>query len=255
LSAVWKRIMILSNALTIAARVVRQIVRDRRTIVIILVVPLVIMTIIRYSFPDELRVMLDNAYPPLLATMGLLFSFLLTGISFLRERSQGTMERMMASPVSRLDMVVGYLLGFFVLALIQILVVVLFTIYGLDANYAHGSLWRICIFQMVVVTVGVNLGIFISAFARNEFQMVQFIPLIIFPQILLCGIIWPIDQMDEILQWIAKFLPLKYAVNGMTDIMHVGQSLLDVGYEIGILAAFAVVISFLAAMTLRRGAA
>jgi len=247
--------MIPSNALTIAARVVRQIVRDRRTIVIILVVPLVIMTIIRYSFPDELRVMLDNAYPPLLATMGLLFSFLLTGISFLRERSQGTMERMMASPVSRLDMVVGYLLGFFVLALIQILVVVLFTIYVLDANYVQGSLWRICIFQMVVVTVGVNLGIFISAFARNEFQMVQFIPLILFPQILLCGIIWPIDQMDEILQWIAKFLPLKYAVNGMTDIMQIGQSLLDVGYEIGILAAFAVVISFLASMTLRRGAA
>lgn len=247
--------MIPHNAVTIAARVVRQIVRDRRTIVIILVVPLIIMTIVRYSFPDEQRVMLDTAYPPLLATMGMLFSFMLTGISFLRERSQGTMERMMASPVSRADMVVGYLLGFFVLALLQILVVVLFTIYALDANYAQGSLWRICVFQMVVVTVGVNLGIFISAFARNEFQMIQFIPLILFPQILLCGIIWPIDQMDNILQWIAKFMPLKYAVTGMTDIMQMGQGLIDVGFEIGILAAFAVVISFLAAMTLRRGAA
>ena len=136
-----------------------------------------------------------------------------------------------------------------------ILVVVLFTIYVLDAYYAQGSVWRICIFQILVVTVGVNLGIFISTFARNEFQMVQFIPLIIFPQILLCGVIWNVEHMHTALQWIAKFLPLKYAVNGMQDIMIQGQGLIDVGYEIGILAAFAVVISFLAAMTLRRGAA
>lgn len=250
----WKKEMSLSNTLSIALRVVRQLVRDRRTIVIILVIPLVIMTLVRYSFPGESS-LLDNAYPPLLATMGLLFSFMLTGISFLRERSQGTMERMMASPVSRFDMVVGYLLGFFILALIQILVVVIFTIYALGAYHAPGALWRICIFQIIVVTVGVNLGIFISAFARNEFQMVQFTPLIIFPQILLCGVIWPVDQMSTALQWIAKFLPLKYAINGMTDIMLRGQGLLDVGYEIGILAAFAVVISILAALTLRRGAA
>jgi len=105
-----------SNTLSIALRVVRQLVRDRRTIVIILVIPLVIMTLLRYSFPGESS-LLNSAYPPLLATMGLLFSFMLTGISFLRERSQGTMERMMASPVSRVDMVVGYLLGFFILAL------------------------------------------------------------------------------------------------------------------------------------------
>jgi ABC-2 type transport system permease protein len=246
--------MIPHNAVTIAARVVRQIVRDRRTIVIILVVPVVIMTLVNYSFPKESHA-LDGAYPALLATMGLLQSFLITGISFLRERSQGTMERMMASPASRLDMVIGYLLGFFVLALVQTLVVVLFTIYVLDAYYAQGSVWRICVFQMVVVTVGVNLGIFISAFARNEFQMVQFIPLILFPQILLCGVIWDVAQMHTALQWIAKFLPLKYAVSAMQDIMLQGQSLIDVGYEIGILAAFAVVISFLAAMTLRRGAA
>jgi len=246
--------MIPSNAVTIAARVVRQLVRDRRTIALILVVPMVIMTLVRYSFPEESHA-LDYAYPPLLATMGLLFSFLLTGISFLRERSQGTMERMMASPVSRLDMVVGYLLGFFVLALIQTLVVVIFTIYVLHADYAQGSVWRICVFQMVVVTVGVNLGIFTSAFARNEFQMVQFIPLIIFPQILLSGVIWDVGQMHTALQWIAKFLPLRYAVDGIREIMLQGQGLLDVGYEIGILAAFAVIISALAALTLRRGAA
>jgi len=244
----------LSNALTITARVARQLVWDRQTIALIMIMPVVIMTLIRYSFPEESHV-LGYVYTPLLATMGLFFSYLLTGMSFIRERSQGTMERMMASPVSRLDMVVGYLLGFFVLALIQTLVVVLFTIYVLHADYAEGSVWQICVFQMVGVTVGVNLGIFLSSFARNEFQMVQFIPLVIFPQILLCGVIWPVDQMSTALQWIAKFLPLKYAVNGMSDIMLKGQSLLDVGYEIGMLAAFAVVFSILAAFTLRRGAA
>ncbi|MEA1958473.1 MAG: ABC transporter permease [Chloroflexota bacterium] len=243
--------MLLSNALTIAGRVIRQLVRDRRTLGLIIIVPLVVMTIIGYSFPGEQSV-LDNIAPALLAMLALFFGFLLTGISFLRERSQGTMERLMASPVSRLDMVIGYLLGFFVFALTQTLIILLFTIYVLDVNYS-GDLWQIFIFQLFVITVAVNMGIFISAFARNEFQMVQFIPLIILPQTFLCGVIWPIEQMHNALQWIAKFLPLTYGVDGMREIMIQGQSLLDVGFEIGILTAFAVAMSILAALSLRRG--
>lgn len=239
------------NALPIAGRVVRQLVRDRRTFALILIVPLVVMTLISYSFPED-KAMLSIYAPALLATLALFFSFLLTGISFLRERTQGTMERMMASPVSRLDMVLGYLLGFFTFALTQSLIVLLFTIYLLDVTYL-GDLWQIFVFLIFIVTMAVNLGIFASAFARNEFQMIQFIPLIIFPQVFLCGVIWPVDQMHEALQWIAKFLPLKYAVDGMQGIMIKGQTLLDVGLELGILIAFAVVISTLAAITLRRG--
>jgi len=218
--------------------------------VLIVLVPLVVMTLIGLSFPEGN--ILDYIAPALLATMALFFSFLLTGISFLRERSQGTMERLMASPVSRLDIVVGYLFGFFIFALLQTLIVVLFTIYVLDVRY-YGDLWQIFIFQIVIITTAVNLGIFISTFARNEFQMVQFIPLILFPQIFLCGVIWPIEQMPDYLQWLSAILPLTYAVDGLRGIMLSGKSLIDMGVELAVLVGFAILISILAAVTLRRG--
>ena len=239
------------RAMTIAVRVVNQIVRDPRTLALILVVPLVVMTLIGLSFPEE--DVLDYIAPALLVTLALFFGFLLTGISFLRERSQGTMERLMASPVSRLDIVVGYLLGFFVFAFIQTLIVLLFTIYVLDVNYA-GELWQIFIFQIVVIVVAVNLGIFTSTFARNEFQMVQFIPLIIVPQVFLCGVIWPVEQMPDYLQWISSALPLTYAVDGLRGIMLSGDGLADVATELAVLAGFAAGTSVLAAVVLRRGA-
>lgn len=239
-----------SQAFTIAARVVRQLIRDRRTMALILIVPLVVMTLIGLSFPESH--VLDYIAPALLATLALFFGFLLTGISFLRERSQGTMERLMASPVSRLDIVIGYLFGFFIFALVQTLIILLFTIYVLDVTY-HGDLWQIFVFQIAVIAGAVNLGIFISTFARNEFQMVQFIPLIIIPQIFLCGVIWPVEQMPDYLQWLSTILPLTYAVDGLRDIMLNGKSLIDVGVELAALVGFAVAISIVAAITLRRG--
>ena len=216
---------------------------------LILIVPLVVMTLIGLSFPESS--VLDYIAPALLATLALFFSFLLTGISFLRERSQGTMERLMASPVSRIDIVIGYLFGFFIFAFTQTLIILLFTIYVLNVNY-YGDLWQIFAFQLVVITGAVNLGIFISTFARNEFQMVQFIPLIILPQVFLCGVIWPVEQMPDYLQWLSVILPLTYAVDGMRDIMLFGKSLIDVGVELSVLAGFAAGISILAAITLRR---
>ena len=239
-----------SHTLTIAGRVIHQIIRDRRTMALIVIVPLVVMSLIGLSFPEE--GILDYIAPALLATMALFFSFLLTGISFLRERSQGTMERLMASPVSRLDIVLGYLFGFFIFALTQTLIVVLFTIYVFNINY-YGDLWQILVFQIVVITGAVTLGIFTSTFARNEFQMVQFIPLIIFPQVFLCGVIWPAEQMPEYLQWLSAILPLTYAVDGLREIMLAGKSLLDVGFELAVLAGFTAVTSILAAIVLRRG--
>ena len=237
---------------TIAGRVIKQIIRDHRTMALIIMVPVVVMFLIGQSFPKSS--VLDYIAPALLATLALFFSFLLTGISFLRERSQGTMERLMASPVSRTDMVVGYLFGFFIFALTQTLIIVLFTIYVLGVNY-HGDLWQIFVFQIVIITGAVNLGIFISSFARNEFQMVQFIPLIIVPQIFLSGVLWPVEQMPNYLQWVSAILPLRYGVDGLRQIMLYGKSLLDVGFDLLVLVAFAIITSILAALTLRRGAA
>ncbi len=239
-----------NNVFAISSRVIRQLIRDRRTIALIIVAPLVVMTLIGYSFPKDSNT-LDTIAPVLISFLALFFSFLLTGISFLRERSQGTLERLMSSTVSRLEMVLGYLLGFFLFALTQTLIILLFAIYVLDVQYA-GDLWQMLIFQILVITVAVNMGIFMSAFARNEFQMVQFIPVLIVPQVFLCGVL-PIDQMPTVLQWIAKFLPLKYGVDGMRQIMIQGHSLLDVGFDIGILAAFAIGMAILAALSLRRG--
>jgi len=157
------------------------------------------------------------------------------------------------SPISRMDVVAGYLLGFLLFALIQTLILFFYMVYVLNVNF-QGDLWQILIFQILIGINAVCLGILFSVFARNEFQMMQFIPLIIIPQVFLCGLLVQISQMPDYLQWIAKFLPLTYGVEGIRALMLQGQSLLDIGKDIGVLAAYAVGLLVLAALTLRRGA-
>jgi ABC-2 type transport system permease protein len=240
----------LSNTLTIANRIIHQMIRDRRTIGLLVIVPVVIASLIGVSIPDK-RI-LDYTAPAILAMLILFFGFILTGISFLRERSQGTLERLMASPVSRLDIVGGYLLGFLLFALIQTMIIFFYIIYVLKVSF-NGDLWQILVFQIIIAIGAICLGTFFSIFARNEFQMMQFIPLIILPQMFLCGLLWPVSQMPDYLQWIAKFLPLTYGVDGIRALMLQGQNLLDIGKEVGVLAAYAVGLMILAALTLRRG--
>jgi ABC-2 type transport system permease protein len=239
------------NTLNVARRVMLQVIRDRRTIALLVIVPLVIASIAGVSIPNKM--MLNNAAPAVLATLILFFGFLITGISVLRERTQGTMERLLASPISRMDVVVGYLLGMLLFALIQTLILFFYMVYVLDVSF-QGDLWQILIFQILIGINAVCLGTFFSVFARNEFQMMQFIPLIIIPQVFLCGLFIEISQMPEYLQWIAKFLPLTYGVEGIRALMLQGQSLLDIGKDIGVLAAYAAGLLVLAALTLRRGA-
>ncbi len=239
-----------SNIATIAQRTINQLLHDHRTVALVIIVPLVIASLIGVSLPN--KAILDSTLPAMLALLILFFGFLLSGISFLRERSQGTRERLMASPVSRLDIVVGYLLGFLVFAMVQTLILFFYTVYVLKVDF-NGDLWQIILFQILIGILAVCLGIFISAFAKNEFQMVQFIPLILVPQVFICGILFPVDQQPEYLQWIAKFLPLTYGVDGIRALMLKGQNLLNIGKEVGILAAYAVVLMILAGISLRRG--
>jgi ABC-2 type transport system permease protein len=244
--------MSLNRITAIARRVILQLARDRRTMILIFIVPIVIMTIVDLSFPRTSgQQVLDNIAPGLLAFIALFFAFILTGVSFLRERTQGTMERLMASPVSRGDIMIGYPLGFLPFAIIQSFIVLIFTIYVLDVQY-RGDLWQIFVFLILATIVAINLGIFVSTFARNEFQVIQFIPLVILPQAFLCGLIWPVAQMNEYLQWIAKVLPLTYAISGLQNIMLKGQGLLDSIFDLSILIIFAVALLLLAVMTLRR---
>lgn len=235
---------------TIAQRTILQLVRDRRTLALVLVVPLVIASLIGFSVPT--KSILNATLPAILAMLILFFGFLLSGIAFLRERSQGTRERLMASPVTRLDILVGYLLGFLLFAMVQTLILFFYAVYVLKVDF-NGQLWQIIVFQVLIGVLAVCLGIFISAFAKTEFQMVQFIPLIIVPQVFVCGLIFPVSQMPDFLQWLARFLPLTYAVDGIRALMLDGKNLLDIGKEIGVLAAYAVGLMILAGVSLRRG--
>lgn len=199
---------------------------------------------------DDLK-MLDFFAPMFIAYIGFFLIFLLTSVSFLRERTQGTMERLAASPVTRLELVLGYMLGFGFFALLQAMVMLLFTIYVLQVKYT-GSLAAIFVVTLALVLGAVNLGIFLSTFARNELQAIQFIPIVILPQVLLSGLLWPVQDMPGWLQAIARIMPLTYAIEALTDIMIRGRSLLDNALPLTALFGFAALAALLAAFTMKR---
>lgn len=190
------------------------------------------------------------------AFIGLILFFLVfvvTIVSFLRERSQGTLERLMASALRRGEIVVGYMLGFTILALVQAVEVLLFSLYVLKVHN-QGNVLLIFGFEVLMALSAVNLGIFLSMFARTEFQAVQFIPLVIVPQMLLCGILFPVSTEPKPLQYVSDVLPLTYAVNGLRDVMLKGADLSwpSLQLDVGVVAAFCALLIFAGIGTLRR---
>jgi ABC-2 type transport system permease protein len=196
---------------------------------------------------------LDYFAPVLVGFFAFFFIFMLTSVSFLRERVQGTLERLMASPLRRGEIVLGYMLGFSFFALLQAVLILLFSVVALRVHY-RGNLLLAFLIEALMVVGAVNLGIFLSAFARNEFQAVQFIPLVIVPQALLSGLIFPVDSMPAPLQVAAHFLPLTYATFGLRDVMIKGFGLLDGGVllDLAVLLAFAALAVVAGTFTLRR---
>ncbi len=194
---------------------------------------------------------LDFFAPMFISYIAFFLIFLLTSVSFLRERTQGTMERLAASPVTRLELVVGYMLGFGLFALMQATVLVLFTVYVLQIKYA-GNLLSIFVVTLALVLGAVNLGIFLSAFARNELQAIQFIPVVILPQVLLSGLLWPVQDMPGWLQAIARLMPLTYAIDALTDIMIRGKSLESTWVQLTVLFGFAALVAVVAAGSVKR---
>ena len=179
--------------------------------------------------------------------------FVVTCVSFLRERSQGTLERLMASPLRRTEVVLGYMLGFSVLALAQCAEVLLFSLYVLRVHNS-GSVLLIFGLETLLAVSAVNLGIFLSMFARTEFQAVQFIPLVLAPQLLLAGIIFPVSSEPGWLQAISNVLPLTYAVDGLRSVMLKGAGLESTALLVdgGVVAAYCVLMILAAGATLRR---
>lgn len=179
--------------------------------------------------------------------------FVITIVSFLRERSQGTLERLMASPLRRSEIVIGYMVGFSVVALLQSVEVVAFSLYVLHIHNS-GSVWLIFLLTILMAIMAVNLGIFLSMFARTEFQAVQFIPLVVVPQVLLSGVIFPVSTEPGWLQYLSNVLPLTYAVDELRDVMLRGSGLdaTTVQIDTAVVVGFIVVLVGAAAATLRR---
>jgi ABC-2 type transport system permease protein len=190
------------------------------------------------------------------AFIGLILFFLvfvITIVSFLNERSQGTLERLMASPLRRGEIVVGYMLGFTVLAIVQAVEVLIFSLAVLKVHN-QGNVFLIFGIEVLMALSAVNLGIFLSMFARTEFQAVQFIPLVIVPQVLLSGILFPVSTEPKALQILSDVLPLTYAVNGLRDVMLKGADLTwpSMQLDTGVVAGFCVLVIVAGIATLRR---
>jgi ABC-2 type transport system permease protein len=205
----------------------------------------------RYIYGGEEYDFLDSFAPVYIAFFAFFFVFMLTGVSFLRERSQGTMERLLATPVGRGEIVLGYMLGFGLFALVQSAVVLFFTIYVLRIHHA-GNLGLAFLVEALLTVGAVNLGIFLSTYARTELQVVQFIPIVIVPQVLLSGIILPVDSLPRLLRIMASLMPLTYANRAMTDVMIRGLGFLDVAAELAVLLGFALAALVLSALSIRR---
>jgi ABC-2 type transport system permease protein len=193
----------------------------------------------------------DALAPLFVGLFAFFFVFLLTSVSFLRERSQGTIERLMVSPLSKTELVLGYVLGFTLFALLQSLIILLFVVGVLRVHYA-GNLGLIFLVTLVLTIGGVNMGIFASAFARNELQVIQFIPLLLVPQVLLGGLFFAVATLPVVLKQLAYIMPLTYANFALKGVMLKGQGLGDVWPDLVFIAGFALVMVVGAALSLRQ---
>jgi ABC-2 type transport system permease protein len=194
---------------------------------------------------------LDYNAPVLIAVFAFFFTFLLTSVSFLRERSSGTLERLMASPVTRIEVLVGYLLGFIGFAMIQSLIVLAWAIWVLNVRLA-GSIWLVLLVIVILVVGSVNLGIALSFYARNELQVVQFIPLVLLPQIFLGGLFWPVQTLWPPLRYLSQLFPLTHAVAALRAVMIGGATFGDIAGRLLALVALSAAMVVLGVLVLRK---
>ena len=242
----------------VAGRVLQQLRRDHRTLAMLLVLPCLILTLLWWMFDDLPGggVGFDRLGPALLALIPFIVMFLVTSVTTLRERASGTLERLLTMPTGKLDFLGGYALAFGLVAAVQSTLAVLLCV-GLLGLEVAASVWVLVVVAVCDAVLGTALGLFVSAFAQTEFQAVQFMPAVVIPQILLCGLFVPRDQMPPVLEAISNVLPLSYAVDAMSSVATTtGTALGDVEYgvwaDIAVVVGFAVAGLALGAATLRR---
>lgn len=192
----------------------------------------------------------DKIFPILIGFFVFFFVFLISGIALLRERTTGTLERLLATPVRRSEIVLGYLVGYGVFAILQTLLIVFFAMYLLDLQVIGPLIWVI-ITNILLALTALSMGIFVSTFANSEFQMMQFIPLIVIPQVFLSGLI-PLESMADWVQKIAYILPMSYAGDALTNVMIKGESWRAISFDLTMLVLFIFGFTFLNIVGLKR---
>ena len=236
--------------LAVAGRVLIQVRRDHRTLAMLLVVPCLLISLLWWMFEDLPGDFFDRFGPGLLAMFPFIVMFLVTSVTTLRERSSGTLERLLTMPLGKLDFLVGYALAFGLLAAVQsaLAVAVSVGLLGLDVE---GPVWLLGVVAVVDAVLGTALGLLVSAFATTEFQAVQFMPAFVLPQILLCGLFVPRASMPGVLEAISNVLPLSYAVDAMQELVGAADTG-EVWRSVVVVLCFAVAALGLGAATLRR---
>ncbi|MFI2436460.1 ABC transporter permease [Streptomyces sp. NPDC018693] len=239
-----------SRTLATAARVLRQLRHDPRTIALMLLVPCLLLTLLRYVFDGSPRTF-DSIGASLLGIFPLITMFLVTSIATLRERTSGTLERLLAMPLGKGDLIAGYALAFGTLAIIQSALATGLALWvlGLDVT---GSPWLLLLVALLDALLGTALGLFVSAFAASEFQAVQFMPAVILPQLLLCGLFTPRDKMHPVLEAISDVLPMSYAVDGMNEVLEHTDMTAAFVRDTLVVVGCALLVLCLGAATLRR---
>jgi ABC-2 type transport system permease protein len=235
--------------LATAARVLRQIRHDRRTVALLVVVPCVLVGLLAWIYRET--PVFDLIGAPLIGVFPFIVMFLITSIATLRERRTGTLERLLAMPLGKGDLLAGYALAFGLLAAVQAVVVTAFSLFVLDLDVA-GDAWLLLVVAVAVAVLGTALGLFLSAFATTEFQAVQFLPAFVLPQFLLCGLLVARDKLPDVLHWISDLLPLSYAVDAMRTITSNPSGGADVARDLAVVLAFVVAALAAGAATLRR---
>jgi ABC-2 type transport system permease protein len=240
--------MTASRTLATAARVLGQLRHDPRTLALLLVVPVALMGLLAWILPD---LVFDEWGAPLLGIFPLIVMFLVTSVATLRERTGGTLERLLSMPLGKGDLIFGYAGAFALLALVQATVVslVAFGPYGLDVR---GSPWLVSLVAVIDGLLGTALGLFVSAFATTEFQAVQFMPVVLIPQLLLCGLIVATDDLPDPLRWLSQVLPLTYTVEATREVLASATVTSTFRADVTVIAGFVVVLLALGSATLRR---
>lgn len=232
-----------------ARRVLAQLRHDPRTVVMMLAVPSVLMILLRYVLNDP--VALNRFAPEYIGVFPFVIMFVVAAITTQRERARGTLERLMAMPLGKLDLLGGYAIAFGLVACAQVAVVLTISLTWLGVA-VPGSALPLAVVAVLDAILGMALGLFASAFARTEFQAVQFMPAFVLPQVLLCGLVVPRDHMTPVLSWLSDLLPLSYAVDAMQRIATSGSWTSAISADVAVILAFTAAALVGGALTLRR---